>query len=107
MSEHTFNVTISQTLSKTVPVKTNQYIIEEKTCDEEGTKLYYNTQNTDWEKVIENSYIYTPQELLIEFDRFLEYDLEEDLSETERQRLTRLQENCRYWCNDETEIIPE
>ena len=44
----TFDVTISQTLSKGTWVETNDYITEYDMLDEEGPRPYYNTEDTDW-----------------------------------------------------------
>ena len=71
-----FDITISQTLSKNTWAETKDYVLEYDMLDEEGPRPYYNLEYTDWYKVIKTNDILTPLELLEEFKKHLEYDLE-------------------------------
>lgn len=103
-----FDVTISQTLSKGTWVKTNDYITEYDMLDEEGPRPYYNTEDTDWYKVVKQNDILTPLELLEEFKKYLEYELTyNNLDKKEQMKFKGLLDNCKNWIDDSTIIIPE
>lgn len=103
-----FDITISQTLSKNTWAETKDYILEYDMLDEEGPRPYYNFEDTDWYKVIKTNDILTPLELLEEFKKHLEYDLEyEALTEEGKRKTQMLIDNCKNWLDDSTVIIPE
>ena len=110
--EKEFEVTCSQTLSKTVTVSTTNYEegVDEE-YDEEGCKCGYywcDTSNVDWaEEYAENDY-HTPLQLINLFKRFLE-DMVNGTETTPKHPwfLKRLIEECDDWCDDETEFIKE
>lgn len=103
-----FDVTISQTLSKGIWVETNDYITEYDMLDEEGPRPYYNTEDTDWYKIVKQNDILTPLELLEEFKKYLEYELTyNNLNEKEQIKFKGLLDNCKNWIDDSTIIIPE
>lgn len=104
----TFDVTISQTLSKGIWIETNDYITEYDMLDEEGPRPYYNTEDTDWYKVVKQNDILTPLELLEEFKKYLEYELTyNNLDKKEQMKFKGLLDNCKNWIDDSTIIIPE
>lgn len=70
--EREFDITISQTLSKTVTITTDNYIPE---VDYETGDLYTNTSETDWYEVYENEH-YTIPELLEHLQVFAKKELE-------------------------------
>ena len=103
-----FDITISQTLSKSTWVETDDYIIEYDMLDEEGPRPYYNTEDTDWYKVVKQNDILTPLELLEEFKKYLEYELTyNNLDEKEQIKFKGLLDDCKNWIDDSTIIIPE
>lgn len=103
-----FDVTISQTLSKNTWVETDDYITEYDMLDEEGPHPYYNTEDTDWYKVVKQNDILTPLELLEEFKKYLEYELTyNNLDEKEQIKFKGLLDDCKNWIDDSTIIIPE
>lgn len=103
-----FDITISQTLSKNTWAETKDYILEYDMLDEEGPRPYYNFEDTDWYKVIKTNDILTPLELLEEFKKYLEYELNyNNLSEKEQVKFKGLLDNCKNWIDDSTIIIPE
>lgn len=103
-----FDITISQTLSKGTWVETNDYITEYDMLDEEGPRPYYNTEDTDWYKVVKQNDILTPLELLEEFKKYLEYELTyNNLTKEEQMKFKGLLDNCKNWIDDSTIIIPE
>lgn len=96
--EQDFEITIIQTLSKTLSVSTDQYdCIHDK--DEEGEYINYDTSNTCWEDVYEEDH-HTPLQLIELFKRMLE--LKEEIPESLRQHLI---EECSEWNEDDYEII--
>ena len=70
--------------------------------------FYYNTEDTDWYKVVKQNDILTPLELLEEFKKYLEYELTyNNLNEKEQIKFKGLLDNCKNWIDDSTIIIPE
>lgn len=103
-----FDITISQTLSKGTWVETDDFKLEYDMLDEEGPKAYYNTENTNWYRVIEEDGTLTPLELINEFAKFLTQELyKSDLTSEQKLRYQRLRDNCNNWIDDSTVIIPE
>ena len=99
-----FEVTISQTLSKTVTVTTDKYIPE---GDYETGRIYANTSETDWREVYEEEH-YTITELLEHLQTFAEKELENISSNSGRSReLRRIIEACKDWTVDDYEVIYE
>ena len=102
--EKEFEVTISQTLSRTVTVTTNDYQPE---YDEEDGNTYANTENTDWQKAYENC-DFKIQNLLEELKGYVQNDLAMTGPNTGKGRhLKRLLEACDGWIEDEYEVIEE
>ena len=126
--EKDFDVTCSQSLSKTVTVTTNNYIpgaegVDYEPDDEGGYCAVGwhdpdDTSDTDWEEEYSNEH-YTPLQLIQKFKEFLEADLEKTNKEiTERENhspirkvrknlLKHLIEECSDWTEDETEYVED
>lgn len=96
--EQEFEITITQTLSKSLSVFTDQYNF---ICDmdEDGVSTEYDTSDTNWHDVYEEDH-YTPLQLIALFKRMLES--KEEISERMRKHLI---EECEEWCEDECEIV--
>ena len=102
--EKEFEVTISQTLSRTVTVTTNDYQPE---YDEETGHTYANTENTDWKKVYEKC-DFKLQDLVGELKGYVQSDLAMTGSNTGKGRyLKRLLEACDNWIEDDWEVVEE
>lgn len=102
--ERDFEVTISQTLSKTVTITTNDYQPE---YDEEDGNTYANTENTDWKKAYENC-DFKLQDLLEELKGYVQSDMAMTGPNTGKGRhLKRLLEACDNWIEDDYEIVEE
>ena len=97
-SEQEFDITITQTLSKSLSVFTDQYNF---ICDmdEDGVSVEYDTSDTNWHDVYEENH-HTPLQLIELFKRMLEQ--KEEIPESLRQHLI---EECSEWCEDDCEII--
>lgn len=95
--EEEFDITITQTLSKTVTVVTDEYelIIEH---DEDGGYRELNTEDTDWKDVYEREH-HTPAQLISILKRILETG--EELSPRLKEYII---EDCENWCVDDYEI---
>ena len=125
--EEDFEITCSQTLSKTVTVTTNNYIpgtsgVDYERDDEGG---YYasgwhddpDTSDTNWAEEYKENGFKTPLELIGLLKEYLEKDLrniqkdmlpnERSYKATKAHMLKGLIEECEGWINDETEYIEE
>ena len=102
--EHDFEVTVSQTLSRTVTITTNDYNPE---YDEEDGNIYANTENTDWKKAYENC-DFKIQDLLEELKGYVQSDMAMTGPNTGKGRhLKRLLEACDGWIEDDYEVVEE
>ena len=102
--ERDFEVMISQTMSRTVTVTTDDYQPE---FDEEDGNTYTNTENTDWKKVYENC-DFKLQDLLSELKQYVLKDMEGTGPNTGKGRpLKRLLAACDGWIEDEYTVIEE
>lgn len=106
-SEKEFEVCITQTLSKTVKVTTNDYIPDGGIDDDGHYYLDIDTSDTDWKKAYKSSH-YTPLELIEKFRDFLKSTLRDPLGGTLKYaHRIMLIEECENWIEDETEIVEE
>lgn len=109
-----FNVTISQTLSKDVVVKTDQYKTE---YDAEDNCSCVNTEDTNWSEEYAKQH-YTPLKLIKIFKEYLKIKLKEHMELDEsrlnanvfawdrtKTRLEHLIQECEGWTEDEIEIF--
>lgn len=115
-----FEVTCSQTLSKTVTVTTNNYIPGASGCDYEpdGEGGYYaasyhddpDTSDTNWAEEYHDNDHYTPIQLIALFAEYLKEEIECSYTDSplrHPKRLQQLLEECEGWIEDETEFIEE
>lgn len=102
--EKEFNLTVSQTLSKSIEVVTDNYIPE---CDYETGCIYANTSETDWYGIYEEEQ-YNILELLGHLQTFAEKELENVSPNSGRGReLQRIIESCKDWTVDDYEVVEE
>lgn len=102
--EREFNVTVSQTLSKSVEVYTNDYICD---IDEENGHVYPITEDTNWIEAYEDQH-YTIPELLRYLQIYIEENLkDEELSSGKRMQLQGLLDSCKGWVVDDYVVYNE
>lgn len=104
--EVSFDVTISNTLSKPTTVYTDQYIphVEQ---DEDGYYAWKDTSDTNWESVYKENH-YTALGLINKFKEFLEKYLPDPIVDHSRyMEFKNLIEECEDWTEDEIEVIEE
>ena len=114
--ERDFDVTCSQTLSRTVTVTTNNYVPGASGCDYEpddeggyATVSWHDapdTSDTNWaDEYAENEH-YTPLQLINLFKRYLE-DIRDNsgIASKAPSYIKHLIEECEGWQEDETEFI--
>lgn len=99
--EESFEVTISQTLSKKTNVFTDEYNYERY-----GDEVILNTDDIDWKEVY-NDQFHTPLELINILKEYLTLDLEKSISSRNKKAIKYLLEECEDWINDETEVIKD
>ena len=113
--ERDFNVTCSQSLSKTVAITTNNYIPGASGVDYEpdGEGGYYasslhdedDTSNTNWsDEYLDNDY-HTPLQLIQLFGQFLKERYARGVVFKSPYFTEHLIEECEGWQEDETEFI--
>lgn len=107
--EMKFNILVSQTLSKTVGVTTDDYIpLIEQEEDTGVYEDYADTDETDWKKVLDNSEHYTPLELIELFKEYLkEFRQETKALNYHPSFIEHLISECESWVEDELEVIEE
>ena len=115
--EKEFDITCSQTLSKTVSVLTSNYIPGASGVDYEpdGEGGYCacgwhdpdDTSDTNWADEFHNNDYHTPQQLLGLFKDLLIRDLENGNPMKSERYTKALIEECDGWCEDECEFIEE
>lgn len=104
--ERQFDVCISQTLSKSTRVTTNDYV-PEVDQDEDGYHDYSDTYDTDWKGAYKNEHL-TPLHLISEFKDFLTKHLPDPLIDVKGfRRFKYLIGECEGWTEDETEVVEE
>lgn len=112
--EKTFEITVSQTLSKNAEVITNNYI-PTKTVERMNNlcEEYDDTSDTDWaDEYLNTNSHYTPIQLINMYKESLKEELKswEGLEKTYAghtniKRIEHLIEECEGWCDDETEFV--
>lgn len=105
--ERDFDVLISQTLSKSTSVETNDYIpVSER--EEDFNNSYCDTSDTDWKKVYSDYGRYTALELIEEFKKLLQENLPNLKEDPKKYRKYKnLIEECEGWVEDDIEIMEE
>ena len=115
--EKDFEVTCSQSLSKTVTVTTNNYIpgasgVDYEPDDEGG---YYasgwhdpdDTSDTNWADEYHNNDYHTPLQLIELFKKHLENELNR-MGEVKNEKwIKHLIEECSDWTEDDIEIVED
>lgn len=101
--EKDFDVCISQSLSKSTTISTNQYQPE---YEEETGHTYANTENTDWLKAY-NDCAMTPLEIIQKCGILSKALLSQGVVKLANIRLKELAEECDGWTDDETEVMEE
>ena len=115
--EKTFDVTCSQSLSKTVSVNTNNYIPGASGVDYEpdGEGGYHafpsydpdDTSDTDWANEFHENDYHTPLQLIELFRQCLEQQLSNGLVFKSPAFTERLIEECSDWSEDETVFVED
>ena len=110
-----FDVTCSQTLSKTVTVTTNNYIpgaegVDYESDDEGGCYAvpYHDdpdTSDTNWAEEYHDNQYHTPAQLLELFKQCLEENMKNGLVFKTPKFTEDLIKECEGWTEDETEFI--
>ena len=108
--EKQFDVCISQTLSKSTRVTTNDYV-PEVDQDEDGYHDYSDTSDTDWKEAYGKDH-YTPLQLINLFRRHLSDELNSIINKPNqdlkrKKYLERLISECSDWAEDETEVVED
>ena len=114
VTEKDFDVTCSQSLSKTVTVCTNNYIPGASGCDYEpdgeggystiGWHEDDDTSDTDWAQEYHENDYHTPAQLLELFKDILVRDLESGNPYRSEKYTKQLIEECEGWTEDETDF---
>lgn len=106
--EEDFEVTISQTFSKTVTVTTDDYIPERDFDEDTGScYTYTNTDETNWKQAYEEQHLKI-QDLLSELKQYVLEDMKNTGKNTGRgKHLERLLAACDGWTEDEFEVIKD
>ena len=125
--EKDFEITCSQSLSRTAVVTTNNYIPGAEGCDYEpdgeggystcGWQDPDDTSDTNWADEYSANGYKTPLELIDMLKEYLEKDLREiqkdmlpndrSFKATQVRKLKGLIEECECWTEDETEFIED
>ena len=108
--EKSFDVCISQTLSKSTRVITDDYCPEED-CDEDGSYMTANTSDTDWAAAYNKDH-YTPLQLINLFKESLSEELNSITNKSNpdlkrKKYLEKLISECSDWTEDETEVVKD
>lgn len=99
-----FDVVISQTLSKSTTVYTNDYK-EEVDEDEEGKRLVTNTSNTNWLEAYEEIHLTLPN-LLKNVREILKDNLRKSKWD-EKKNLKFYIDELSNWVEDEIEVVKD
>lgn len=109
--ERQFDVCISQTLSKSTRVTTNDYV-PEVDQDEDGVyESTADTSDTDWEAAYDRDH-YTPLQLINLFRGSLSEELNSIINKPNqdlkrKKYLEELISECSDWTEDETEVVED
>ena len=115
--EKEFDVTCSQSLSKTVTVITNNYIpgasgVDYEPDDEGGYCAVEwhdpdDTSDTNWGNEYHDNEHYTPLQLIELFKKHLENELIRMGEVKNKRRIEHLIEECSNWKEDDTEYVED
>ena len=103
--QRNFNVSVSQVLSKSTQVVTDDYTLE---FDKEDKSTYVDTSDTDWKSAYSGDGHFTPLELIELFKEHLEKHLPDPVIDVMGYKKAKnLIAECEGWTEDETEFIGE
>jgi hypothetical protein len=115
--EKDFNITCSQSLSKTVTVTTNNYIPGasgvdyepdgEGGCSAVGWHDPDDTSDTNWADEYHDNDHYTPLQLIELFKKHLENELNRMAEVKNEKWIKHLIEECSDWIEDDTEYVED
>lgn len=115
--EKDFEVTCSQSLSKTVTITTNNYVpgasgVDYEPDDEGGCYAVGwhdpdDTSDTDWAEEYHLNDHYTPLQLIELFKKHLENELNRMAEVKNEKWIKHLIEECSDWTEDETEYMED
>lgn len=101
-----FDVCISQTISKSTSITTNDYV-PEVDQDEDGVYESTDTSDTDWNEAYKNEHL-TPLQLIGEFKNFLTKHLPDPVVDlAEYKKWKKLISECEGWTEDELTVLEE
>ena len=101
-----FDVCISQILSKSTSVTTNDYV-PEVDQDEDGIYESTDTSDTDWNEAYKNEHL-TPLQLIGKFKDFLTKHLPDPVVDlAEYKKWKKLISECDGWVEDELTVLEE
>ena len=113
--EKDFEVTCSQSLSRTATVTTSNYIPGASGVDYEsdgdggccacGWQDPDDTSDTNWSDEYHSNGHYTPLQIIQHCEELCRYLLERDITDYGKNSLKKLMEECQNWQDDETEYI--
>lgn len=101
-----FNVTISQTLSKSTAVKTNDYEKVSEYDDDGMCTISADTSDTDWVSAYKKDH-YTIPELLKILKEYVEKDIEYQDTKYSKSMLNYILKECEGWIEDELEVVED
>lgn len=117
------NVIVSQTFSKSIPIKVYHHILEEKTKDDEGCSFIERTideKEVDWKEEFDSNDVYNISKLLdvlyamadanIASARLLLTKCSEDKKSSYEKRIAyyeKIKDSCLYWNLDDEEYIKD
>lgn len=96
-----FELSVSQTLSKTVDTRSNNYAYD---YDAESKSKVINSEETDWKELYKEDH-YTPLDLIRIFKMHLQEELYRMGNTIDKSMYKHLIEECSNWVEDECEII--
>lgn len=104
--EREFEVTVSQTLSRTVKIKTDDYVHVVTNERHNGIhEDYADTTDTDWKAAYQNA-DFKIQDLLLELKSYVQSDLAMSGTHTSKGKyLKSLLAACEGWIEDDYEVI--
>lgn len=104
--EKSFEITCSQSLSKTVKIVTNNYNhIVENEAHNRIYEEYDDTSNTDWAEEYHSNDYHTPLQLINLLAKVLEKDMQNGIVFKSPKFTQDLINECKDWSEDETEFL--
>lgn len=102
-----YNVTVSQTLSKTVKVETNKYVSMISKNPKTGEMSEFDViDHIDWKEVFEEQH-WNITSLLNVLKEYVKNDMVNHTTDRGQRQLEALYLACNNWSEDEYEVIKE